>query len=160
MTLSHQSNLELMWWVNNIDSAFKPILQSTPAVILTTDASTLGWGAVLGDTRTGGPWDQTEQQYHINCLEMRAVLLGLIFLCKHVSKQHVRVQCDNTTAIAYINAMGGIKSKECDNLAKLIWEWCLAQDVWLSACHIPGSQNVEADFPPGVCRHCKEMGKF
>ena len=42
MTLSHQSNLELMWWVNNIDSAFKPILQSTPTVILTTDASTLG----------------------------------------------------------------------------------------------------------------------
>jgi hypothetical protein len=41
--------------------------------------------------------------------------------------------------------MGGIKSKECDNLAKQIWEWCLAQDVWLSACHIPGSQNVEAD---------------
>ena len=127
-------------------------MQSTPAVILTTDASTLGWGAVLGDTRTGGPWDQTEQQYQ-NCLEMRA-------LCKHVSKQHVRVQCDNTTAIAYINAMGGIKSKECGNLAKQIWEWCLAQDVWLSACHIPGSQNVEADFPSGVCRHCKEMWKF
>ena len=76
---------------------------------------------------------------------MRAVLLGLRSLCKHVSKQHVRVQCDNTTAIAYINAMGGIKSKECDNLAKQIWEWCLAQDVWLCACHIPGSQNVEAD---------------
>jgi hypothetical protein len=55
MTLSPQSNLELMWWVNNIESAFKPILQSTPAVILTTDASIVGWGAVLGDTRTGGP---------------------------------------------------------------------------------------------------------
>jgi hypothetical protein len=68
---------------------------------------------------------------------MRAVLLGLISLCKHVSKQHVRVQCDNTTAIAHINAMGGIKSKESDNLAKQIWEWCLAQDVWFSACHIP-----------------------
>jgi hypothetical protein len=87
MTLSHQSNLELMWWVNNIHSAFKPILQSTPAVILTTDASTLGWGAVLGDTRTGGPWDQTEQQYRINCLDMRALLLGLRSLCKHVSSQ-------------------------------------------------------------------------
>jgi hypothetical protein len=74
-----------MWWVNNIDSAFKPILQSTPAVILTTNASTLGWGAVLCDTRTGGPWEQTEQQYHINCLEMRAVLLGLRSLCKPTS---------------------------------------------------------------------------
>jgi hypothetical protein len=70
MTLSHQSNLLLMWWVNNIDSAFKPILQRTPAVILTTDASTLGWSAVLGDTRTGGPSDQTKQQYHFNCLDM------------------------------------------------------------------------------------------
>lgn len=76
---------------------------------------------------------------------MRAVLLGLRSLCKHVSKKHVTVQSDNTTAIAYINAMGGIKSKEGDNLAKQIWEWCIARDVWLSACHIPGSQNVEAD---------------
>ena len=38
----------------------------------------------------------------------------------------------------------GYKSKECDNLPTQIWEWCIAQDIWLT-CHIPGSQNVEAD---------------
>ena len=136
MALSCPSKVELTWWVNNIDSAFKPILQSNPTIIFTTDASNLGWGAVLENVGTGGPWEQIEQQYHINWLEMRAVLLALRSLCKHFSKQHVRVQCDISTAIAYINAMGNIKSKECDNLAKQIWDWCKARDIWLSACHI------------------------
>ena len=129
-----------------------PALQSNSSIILTTDASTLGWGAALENVRAGGSWDQTEQQYHINWLEMKAVLLGLRSLCKLVSKHVSRVQCDNTTAIAYIIAMAGMKSKECDNLAKQIWDYCIARNIWISACHIPGSQNFEADTESRVLK--------
>ena len=41
--------------------------------------------------------------------------------------------------------MGGIKSPECNSLAKQIWQWCIQKDIWLSAAHIPGSEN-QADF--------------
>ena len=41
--------------------------------------------------------------------------------------------------------MGGIKSAECDSLSKEIWLWCIERDIWISACHIPGSTNVDAD---------------
>ena len=41
--------------------------------------------------------------------------------------------------------MGGQKSVECNKLAKEIWEWCISRDLWISAAHIPGLQNVEAD---------------
>ena len=31
-------------------------------------------------------------------------------------------------------------------LAKEIWEWCIDRKIWLSAAHIPGKQNLIADF--------------
>ena len=41
--------------------------------------------------------------------------------------------------------MGGIKSAACNDLAQQIWQWCREREIWLSACHIPGSTNVDAD---------------
>lgn len=41
--------------------------------------------------------------------------------------------------------MGGIKSAECDSLARKIWLWCIEREIWLCACHIPGSTNVDTD---------------
>ena len=55
------------------------------------------------------------------------------------------VQSDNTTTVAYINAMGGIRSTDCNDMALQIWQWCQGRNIWLSSCHIPGSTNIEAD---------------
>ena len=86
-----------------------------------------------------------EQGFHINCLELKAVLLGLESLCSNLRQRHIEVQSDNTTAVAYINAIGGIKSADCKNMARQIWLWCIEREIWLSACHIPGSTKVVAD---------------
>ena len=51
-----------------------------------------------------------EQQYHIDYLESKAVLLGLKSLCSGTQNKHIRIQSDNTTTVAYLNAMDGIKS--------------------------------------------------
>ena len=52
---------------------------------------------------------------------------------------------DNVTAVSYINNMGGTHSLMCNKLAKDIWIWCRSNNIWLSATHIPGITNVEAD---------------
>ena len=52
---------------------------------------------------------------------------------------------DNTTAIAYLNNMGGIKSRMCNELAQLIWDICIKNGSWISAAHIPGVENTIAD---------------
>ena len=48
----------------------------------------------------------------------------------------------------YINAMGGggggTHSRECNNIAKNIWQWCRDKQTWLTAAHIPGTKNVQA----------------
>ena len=145
MYLSNESRLEIAWWVNNVDSSFKPIFQGDPDLTLTTDACTSGWGAVYGAHKTGGLWNVEEQAFHINYLELKAVLLGLKSLLGHVHGKHIRIQSDNTTTVAYVNNMGSIKSAECDSLSKEIWLWCIERDIWISACHILGSTNVDAD---------------
>ena len=52
---------------------------------------------------------------------------------------------DNTTAISYVNNKGGIKSEICNEIAKELWLWCYCRKLWISAAHIPGKQNIEAD---------------
>ena len=58
---------------------------------------------------------------------------------------HVRIMSDNATVVCYINDMGGSKSSECNRLAKSIWYWAIARNIWLSAAHVPGAKNVSAD---------------
>ena len=119
MSLSSQSRTELTWWVKNVLTASKGISHGNPDLILITDASTLGWGAVRGNTSTGGPWS----------LEMKAVLLGLKSLCTAFNEKHILVQSNNTTVVTYINVMGGIKSMPCSDVATTIWEWCINRNI-------------------------------
>ena len=54
--------------------------------------------------------------------------------------------CDNTTAICYINHMGGQKSEDCNSLKKKIWEWSIERNLWISAAHKLDCKNIEADL--------------
>ncbi len=63
----------------------------------------------------------------------------------NISNTHVQILADNTTAIAYVNHMGG-RQVELDTLARKIWTWCLQRGMWISATHLPGTENVDADF--------------
>ena len=102
-------------------------------------------GAVRGDQKTGELWILEEQAFHINYLELKAVLLGSKSLCSTIRNKHIRIQSDNAATVAYVNAMGVMKSTDCNNVAKQIWQWCRERVIWLSACHIPGSTNVDAN---------------
>ena len=104
----------------------------------------------------GGFWSLEEQGNHINFLELKAVLLGLKSLCSAFSEKHILVQSDNTTAVGYINAMGGIKSIPCNEMAIVISDWCLNHNIRLSATHIPGSKNIQADKESRVLKESTE----
>ena len=52
--------------------------------------------------------------------------------------------------------MGGTHSKECNSIAKDIWQWCIERQIWLTAAHIPGTKNVEADRESRVFSGNKE----
>ena len=146
MSLPPLAKKELQWWVNNIETAFKKLVQDVPSHQITTDASLLGWGAECSGVSSGGTWTEVEATNHINFLEMLAVFFGLQTFAKDKKNTHIRIRCDNTAAVNIINNMGRSHSDECNKLAKTIWEWCISKSIWISLAHILGKQNFIADF--------------
>ena len=86
-------------------------------VIIYTDASTKGWGAVKETEKIGGRWSEEEAKYHINCLELLAAIFGRKAFHKNEQGIHVKIYSDNSRTVNYINAMGGVHSRECHTIA-------------------------------------------
>ena len=120
----------------------------------------MGWGAAYGKLSTGGRWTENESKQHINALELKAAYFALQSICDRCRNIHIRILIDNTTAVAYINNMGGSHSLVCNDIANDIWLWCLHRNLWLSAAHLPGSQNVEADKASRVFFMITQSGNF
>ena len=138
--------IELDWWISNMPVACKNIQPLKANIQLQTDASNKGWGAVYGDQQIGGRWNTNEAMDHINILELKAAFFALKSFCSQANKTHVQIQIDNTTAVSYINNMGGSKSPVLNTLAIELWEWCIHRNIWVSAVHIAGKLNADADF--------------
>lgn len=142
--LNEKSKEEICWWKNNIFQSYARIDIPNPDITIYTDASHIGWGITDGITPSGGRWDENEKA-HINVLELKAIQIGILTYCKNRIFKHARIMSDNTTAITYINKKGGLKSSECNKIAKEIWLWCSSRELHVSAAHIPGKENLEAD---------------
>ena len=145
MQLSSSAKLELQSWMNNVETSTNLIYRSEPHMIMSTDASKVGWGCVINSIKTGGLWTQEESNYHINYLEMLAVYFGLKAHKTLVSKMHVRVLVDNTTVQNTLNKMGTSHSPSLNSLIKTIWDWYITNEVWITVVRIPGKENVDAD---------------
>lgn len=149
ITLSESSVSELNWWINNVDKKNgKLIRQKKSTVTVQTDASLQGWGGfdVESQTSTGGRWTLSESENTINYLELLAICYTLKAFCSEKVDIHVTIQSDNTSAVAYINNMGGMASVQMDMLARQLWEWCIGRNIFISATHLSGSLNYQADF--------------
>lgn len=81
---------------------------------------------------------------HINCLELKAVLLGLKSLCRDLKDTHIRVRSDNMTTIACIDRCGSTKISLL-NIVKQIFEWANMRNITISAEYVRGCTNIEAD---------------
>ena len=64
---------------------------------------------------------------------------------KNEFNRHILIQINNTSTVSAINKMGSVKSIEMDNEVHLIWEFISTQNNWLTATHIPGVFNEDAD---------------
>lgn len=145
MTLSSHIREDLHWWKNTILNAQKSITSPKYVLEIFTDASMTGWGAMCNNNRTGGQWTAEEGEHHINYLELLAVYFGLRSFANDYSKCDILLRVDNTTAISYINRMGGVQFTHLNKIAKMIWDWCEAKNIYIFASYIKSKLNVEAD---------------
>jgi hypothetical protein len=140
---------EIEWWSNNVQNKHgKKIRQNPISLWIQTDASKQGFGSycIQEGQSTGGRWSINESKHHINVLELLAIFFALKSWVSDKCDIHVGIQSDSMVAIAYINDFGGMSNITLDNLARDIWQWCLARNVYITAFHIPGKCNSNADF--------------
>ena len=65
MTLSPQAKQELVWWIDNIATASKPVQCTNPDLATKPDASNMGWGAVRDNVTTAGADGQSVSKGNI-----------------------------------------------------------------------------------------------
>lgn len=106
-----------------------------------SDASLTGWGAATSNRSTHGFWDERERELPINHLELLAAFFGLKCFAKEKYHCDVLLRIDNTTAIAYINRMGGTQFERLSKTAKSIWKWCEERNLWIFASYMPSKEN-------------------
>ncbi|XP_065189509.1 uncharacterized protein LOC135820128 [Sycon ciliatum] len=144
--LTREALNELSWWINHLSEwNGRNLLSPKPDLVIETDASTIGWGAVCQGNRTGGPWTHSEREMHINCLELLAAFLAVKTFAKSRKNVTILLRMDNTTALTYINKYGGTVSATLNHLTRDLWSWCMERQIVLQATHLAGSKNVVAD---------------
>ena len=144
--LSPHAKSDLHWIINNLAKFNGCFFGERPIdIYIECDASLAGWGATCGGQSANGQWSILEAHNHINYLELLAALYALQAFVPNLRDVHVRLKLDNSTAVAYINKMGGIKSPSLNSLSRTLWEWCIERNIIISAQHIPGKENLVAD---------------
>ena len=124
----------------------RPLQITHRDLTIKSDISMSGWGASCQGENTGGPWMATEKTHHINYLELKAAFLALQSFCSKRTSISVLLCLDNMTAITFINRMGGNHSYLLLGLTSQIWNWCIRKNIIIHAEHLPGVENVWADW--------------
>ncbi len=114
--------------------------------MITTDASMTGWGAVFEGRPASGEWTGEFLSWHINCLELRAVFLALMYFLPVLGGHHIIVRMDNMAVVSHINRQGGSRSCTLDRLVLRLLLWSQDKFLSLRAVHIPGILNLVDDF--------------
>ncbi|KAJ8980422.1 hypothetical protein NQ317_018814 [Molorchus minor] len=130
-TLAANEEPDFQWWLDNIGNAKNDIRADIYHLEIFSDASKTGWGAYCDGRKGWVFWTETEANYHINVLELKAAFFAL--------------RVDNTTALAYINKMGSVQYPVLNNVARSIWQWCESKNIFIYASYIKSKDNYEAD---------------
>uniref|UniRef100_A0ABD2WRZ7 RNase H type-1 domain-containing protein n=1 Tax=Trichogramma kaykai TaxID=54128 RepID=A0ABD2WRZ7_9HYME len=88
------------WWIRAARVGKNPIRYGDYKLEIYTDASLSGWGAHANNVTTNGFWNATEKEWHINCLELKAIFLGLKCFTSNMHNCEILLRCDNVTAIS------------------------------------------------------------
>lgn len=88
----------------------------------------------------------TERECHINYLELLAAFIALKIFAKYSFDCQILLRVDNSTAVAYINKMGGIQYPHLTEITRNIWDWCESKNLFVFASYIKSRDNCVADY--------------
>lgn len=145
LVLTDRARADLEWWQASVTQwNGGPIKKRTIDIQMTTDASSIGWGAKIMDREASGTWTSHLANQPSNVREIMAILLGLLTFRDSIKNQHLQVLSDNVSSIANVNRYGGPTSK-LTQIARAIWNVALRLNVTITARHLSGHLNCDAD---------------
>ena len=145
MSIPQRLATDFDWWEKTLVTARNPIRQFKFVVEIYSDASRTGWGAACNGEVVYANWNESELQFHINYLELLAAYNALGCFAKDLSNAEVLLRIDNTTAVSYVNRMGGVQFPNLNAITGLIWQFCESRSLWVFASYIASAENVDAD---------------
>ena len=103
---------DLLWW-SWATQTREGVNFSLPVPDLNfySDASDVGWGAIVGEHQVSGVWTLSQRELSINLREMMAVQKGLLEFSSLLRGKTIALFCDNVTTVAYLRRLGGTRSQ-------------------------------------------------
>jgi hypothetical protein len=146
LTLDQDSLEELTWWHKEIKNwKSTQITLMEPKLVMTTDASKEGWGAVLEGVKTcNGTFLPEIQERSSNFRELLTVYLAITHFQDLIKDQQLLIRTDNKTTMHYINGAGGTK-KPLNRITKMIFWTLKTLNCKMTSIHLPGMDNLTAD---------------
>jgi len=148
--LGNQAVADLRWWSGIASTGLslaRPIWPDGPTMLLETDASRLGWGAVLNRSATArGSHAADRADMHINQLELGAIRLALISFRHRLPSTGVviRLKCDSMVALGVLQAQSSPSIALMDEY-RLLHAVLEELNVELRHEYIQSALNVWAD---------------
>ena len=143
--LTPEARKDLEWWMIALTNwNGRPTARREIDLQITTDASSTGWGAWMGEHQAAGFWTTGLSLMPSNYRELMAVQLALHSFLPNIRYKYVQIVSDNISTVAYLNNLGG-PSKDLSSLATSIWALAYREGIHLTARYLAGSQNTEAD---------------
>jgi ribonuclease HI len=136
---------ELTWWRDSLTHwNGRTVINKPPEVVLETDASATGWGAVCQQKTASGEWDLEMSAKPSNTRELMAVLLAILTFKQELANKTVLLRSDNITTVACINKLMGV-SQDLHMITQAIFNLLQQHQITLTAKYLPGVQNTLAD---------------
>lgn len=146
--LGRQAWKDLIWWTELQQHAAtgRPIWPGAASMLLDTDASGLGWGAVLNlNQEARGVHGLDRNGLHINCLELGAVTRALVSFRHLIPPGTVlRLRTDSMVALHVIRA-GSSRSAVLMDEMRTHHELCAELQITLRVEHLSSVLNAWAD---------------
>ena len=92
------------------------------------------------------PLNMKEKVFHINCKELLAVYFSLRSFETYFQNKYVKIFSDSQVGVQITNYMGTTKSSICNHIVKNICFFFVKINIWITTAHIPGAENVIADY--------------
>ena len=148
IVLTEEVRGELDWWCQNLHlSNGRSLIATIPQLVISSDASTQGWGAYCKGLETVGQWLAQEMELHTNILELKAAKLAIVsFHGKFPTAMSIHIQMDNIVVPTYLKKMGGTRCLILTAMSKEIWKYLLAHQITITVEYLPGILNVRADW--------------